>query len=229
MTNLLVVPADRPWTSVAELVAAARARPGGLSYGSSSVGSAGHLAAAVLDQQAGIETVHVPYRGGGQLITDLISGKLDFAFATAATTWPHVQTGRLRALAVPTAQRSALFPAVPTIAESGVPGFDVVNWYGLLAPKGDAAPLIATLNAALQAALRDPEVLAKSPSRASNRCRAAGGIPRFMRRGRRAGPGGEGRGIGLNLGSEIRGRPPFSRDGRGAARSSAPPASPAAG
>ena len=159
VTNLLVVPADRPWTSVAELIAAARARPGALSYGSSSVGSAGHLAAAVLDQQAGVETLHIPYRGGGQLITDLITGKVDFAFATAATTWPHVQTGRLRALAVPTAQRSTLFPAVPTIAESGVPGFDVVNWYGLAAPRATPAPVIATLHAAVQEALRDTEVL----------------------------------------------------------------------
>jgi tripartite-type tricarboxylate transporter receptor subunit TctC len=159
VTNLLVVPADRPWTSVAELVAAARAKPGALSYGSSSVGSAGHLAAAVLDQQAGVETVHVPYRGGGQLITDLITGKVDFAFATAATTWPHVQTGRLRALAVPTARRSALFPAVPTIAESGVPGFDVVNWYGLVAPRATPAPVIDTLHAAVEEALRDPEIL----------------------------------------------------------------------
>jgi tripartite-type tricarboxylate transporter receptor subunit TctC len=159
VTNLLVVPADRPWTSVAELVAAARAKPGALSYGSSSVGSAGHLAAAVLDQQAGVETVHVPYRGGGQLITDLITGKVDFAFATAATTWPHVQTGRLRALVVPTARRSALFPAVPTIAESGVPGFDVVNWYGLVAPRATPAPVIDTLHAAVEEALRDPEIL----------------------------------------------------------------------
>ena len=161
VTNLLVVPADRPWRSVAELVAAARARPGALSYGSSSVGSAGHLAAAVLDQVAGIETVHIPYRGGGQLITDLITGKVDFAFATAATTWPHVQTGRLRALAVPTAKRSTLLPDVPTIAESGVPGFDVVNWYGLAAPRATPAPIIATLQAAVQEALRDPEVLQK--------------------------------------------------------------------
>ena len=161
VTNLLVVPADRPWPSVAELVAAARAKPGALSDGSSSVGSAGHLAAAVLDQVAGIETVHIPYRGGGQLITDLITGKVDFAFATAATTWPHVQTGRLRALAVPTAQRSTLLPDVPTIAESGVPGFDVVNWYGLAAPRATPAPIIATLQAAVQEALRDPEVLQK--------------------------------------------------------------------
>ncbi len=161
VTNLLVVPADRPWTSVAALVAAAKARPGELTYGSSSVGSAGHLAAAVLDQAAGIETVHVPYRGGGQLITDLISGKLDFGFATAATTVPHVQTGRLRALAVPTARRSALVPEVPTVAESGVPGFDVVNWYGLVAPRDTPAPVVAAVNAALLAALAEAPIIAR--------------------------------------------------------------------
>ena len=161
VTNLLVVPADRPWRTVADLIAAAKQDPGVLTYGSSSVGSAGHLAAAVLDQAAGIETVHVPYRGGGQLITDLISGKIDFGFATAATTLPHVQTGRLRALAVPTAHRSRLAPEVPTIAETGVPGFNVVNWYGLLAPKETAAATVAALNAALAGALQDPDVLAK--------------------------------------------------------------------
>ena len=159
VTNLLVAPADRPWRDAAGLIAAARAAPGRLNYGSSSVGSAGHLAAAMLDQMAGIETVHVPYRGGGQLITDLISGKLDFAFATAATTVPHIEAGRLRALAVPTAHRSALVPGVPTLAESGVPGFDVVNWYGLLAPRETPPAVVGALNAALQAALRDPEVL----------------------------------------------------------------------
>ncbi|RYJ03108.1 MAG: tripartite tricarboxylate transporter substrate binding protein [Acetobacteraceae bacterium] len=161
VTNLLVVPADRPWRTVADLIAAAKKEPGVLTYGSSSVGSAGHLAAAVLDQAAGIETIHVPYRGGGQLITDLISGKIDFGFATAATTVPHVQTGRLRALAVPTAHRSGLVPDVPTIAETGVPGFNVVNWYGLLAPKDTPTATVGALNAALASALRDPEVLAK--------------------------------------------------------------------
>ncbi|MFC7690276.1 Bug family tripartite tricarboxylate transporter substrate binding protein [Paeniroseomonas aquatica] len=198
VTNLLVVPADRPWRSVAELVAAAKREPGVLTYGSSSVGSAGHLAAAVLDQAAGIETVHVPYRGGGQLITDLISGKIDFGFATAATTLPHVQPGdgrpgRLRALAVPTARRSALVPAVPTIAESGVPGFDVVNWYGLLAPKDLAPARVETLNAALHEAMRDPEVLANSPPRVSSRCRAAPPNPALHGGGSGAlGPGGQG-------------------------------------
>lgn len=161
VTNLLVVPVDRPWRSVAELVAAARARPGALSYGSSGVGSAGHLAGALLDQAAGIRAVHVPYRGGGQLIADILSGKVDYAFATAATTLEHVQTGRLRALAVPGASRSALAPDLPTMAETGVPGYAVPNWYALVAPRGVPAPVVARLNAALHEALRDAEVVRK--------------------------------------------------------------------
>ncbi len=161
VTNLLVVPADRPWRSVAELVAEAKARPGQLTYGSSSIGSAGHLSAALLDQAAGIETVHVPYRGGGQLITDIITGKVDFSFATAATTVQHVQTGRLRAIAVPTARRSALVPEVPTVAETGVPGYDVSNWYGLVGPRALPAAVVARLHQAMAVALADAEVLQK--------------------------------------------------------------------
>lgn len=161
VTNLLVVPADRPWRDVSQLVAAARARPGSLSYGSSGVGSAGHLAGVLLDQVAGIENVHIPYRGGGQLITDILSGKLDYSFATAATTLEHVQTGRLRALAVPSAQRSALVPEVPTIAEAGLSSYAVLNWYMLVGPRGMPAQVTAALNAALHAALADEEVLRK--------------------------------------------------------------------
>lgn len=161
VTNLLVVPADRPWRSVADLVAAARAKPGSLSYGSSGVGSAGHLAGALLDQVAGIESVHIPYRGGGQLIADILSGKVDFAFATAATTLEHVQTGRLHALAVPTAERSALVPQVPTMAETGVPGYAVLNWYALVGPKGLPPAVVRETNAALHAALRDAETVQK--------------------------------------------------------------------
>jgi tripartite-type tricarboxylate transporter receptor subunit TctC len=161
VTNLLVVPADRPWRDVPALVAAAKARPGTLAYGSSGVGSAGHLAGALLDQVAGIESVHVPYRGGGQLITDILSGKLDFAFATAATTLEHVETGRLRALAVPSAERSSLVPTLPTMAETGVPGYSVLNWYALVGPRGLPPAITARLNAALSAALSDPEALRK--------------------------------------------------------------------
>jgi len=159
--NILVVPADRPWRSVAELIAAARARPATLAYGSSGVGAAGHLSGALLDRMARIETIHVPYRGGGQLITDIISGKVDFAFATAATTLPHIEAGRLRALGVPMAQRSTIVPDIPTVAEAGnLPGFDVANWYALLGPRGLPPAIVERANAALVQALRDPAIAA---------------------------------------------------------------------
>jgi tripartite-type tricarboxylate transporter receptor subunit TctC len=162
VTNLLVTPADRPWRTVPDLLAAAKATPGRLSYGSSGVGSAGHLAGALLDQAAGTEGVHVPYRGGGQLIADLLSGKIDYAFATAATTLEHCGPGgRLRALAVPSAERSALAPAVPTIAETGVPGFAVLNWYALVGPRAMPAPAVVRWNAALRGALADAEAVRK--------------------------------------------------------------------
>ena len=157
--NILVVPPDRPWRNAAELVAAARARPATLAYGTSGVGAAGHLAGALLDRMAGIETIHVPYRGGGQLITDILSGKVDFSFATAATTIPHIEAGRLRALAVPTARRSVIVPDVPTVAEAAnLPGFEVGNWYALLGPRGLPQPVVERANAALLEALRDPAV-----------------------------------------------------------------------
>jgi len=155
--NVLVVPADRPWRSLADLVAAARARPDTITYGSSGIGSAGHLAGALLDQMAGIKTVHVPYRGGGPLMTDMVGGKVDYAFATAPTALPQVEAGRLRALAVPTAARSPLLPNVPTAAET-LPGYEVGNWYALLGPRGLPRPIVDRLATAMRNALDDAEV-----------------------------------------------------------------------
>jgi tripartite-type tricarboxylate transporter receptor subunit TctC len=154
---VLVVPVDRPWRNVADLIAAARARPETLSYGSSGVGGAGHLAGALLDQMANIRTIHVPYRGGGPLMTDLLSGKTDFAFSTAPTALPQVEGGRLRALAVVTPQRSAMLPNLPTVAET-LPGYEVANWYALVGPKGLPANIVARLNAAMQETMADAEV-----------------------------------------------------------------------
>jgi tripartite-type tricarboxylate transporter receptor subunit TctC len=156
--NVLVVPADRPWRSTAELIAAAKAQPDTINYGSSGVGGAGHLGGALLDQMAGIKTVHVPYRGGGPLMTDLIGGKVDFAFSTAPTAVPHIESGRLRALAVPTLTRSELLPNVPTVAET-LPGYEVGNWYALVGPRGLPAPVVAKLNAAMRATLGDAAVV----------------------------------------------------------------------
>ena len=110
---------------------------------------------------AKISTVHVPYRGGGQLITDLISGKVDFAVATAATVLPQIEAGKLRALAVPLPQRSRLLPNTPTIAEAGpLPGYEVANWYALMGPRNLARPIVTRVNEALVESLRDPEIVA---------------------------------------------------------------------
>lgn len=158
--NILVIPADRPWRSVAELIAAAKAQPGRLSYGTSGIAGSPHLAGVLFDRMAGIETVPVHYRGGALIATDLLSGRIDYSFATAPSVLPHIQSGRLRALAVPTANRSRLLPEVPTVAESGVPGFDVPGWYAVVVPRGTPEPAIARLNAAMRVALDDAEVTA---------------------------------------------------------------------
>jgi tripartite-type tricarboxylate transporter receptor subunit TctC len=157
--SVLVVPADRPWRSVAELVAAAKAKPDTLSYSSSGIGGAGHLSGALLDHLAGVRTVHVAYRGGGPAMTDLVSGKIDYSFASAPNALPMIEAGRLRALAVPTERRLAAMPDIPTVAET-LPGFSVANWYALVGPRGMPAPVVQKINAALRAVLQDPEVKA---------------------------------------------------------------------
>ena len=158
--NILVLPPDRPWRSVAELVAAAKAAPGRLSYGTSGIAGGPHLAGILFDRLAGIETTAVHYRGGGLVVTELLAGRVDFSFATAASVLTQMREGKLRALAVPHLTRSRLLPEIPTVAESGVPGFDVPSWYGVLTPRGTPEPAIARLNAAMRVALADPEVTA---------------------------------------------------------------------
>lgn len=158
--NILVVPMDRPWRSVADLVAAAKAAPGTLSWGHSGIGGSPHLSGLMLDRLGGIETIGVSYRGGAQVATDLLSGRIDYSFATAPSVMQQVETGRLRALAVPTAQRSRLLPNVPTVAEGGVPGFDVASWYAITAPRGTPEPIVNRLSEAMRQALADGEVTA---------------------------------------------------------------------
>ncbi|MFC7736942.1 Bug family tripartite tricarboxylate transporter substrate binding protein [Roseomonas sp. GCM10028921] len=157
--NVLVVPADRPWRSVADLIAAAKKSPETITYGSSGVGGAGHLAGALLDGMAGVKTVHVPYRGGGPLMTDLIGGKIDYAFSTAPTAMPQVQSGRLRLLAVPTLKRVRSMPDTPAVAET-LPGYEVQNWYALVGPKGLPPEIVARMNAVMREALADPTIAA---------------------------------------------------------------------
>jgi tripartite-type tricarboxylate transporter receptor subunit TctC len=158
--NILVLPMDRPWRSVADLVAAAKAAPGRLSYGTSGIVGGPHLAGLLFDRMAGIETTPVHYRGGGLVVTDLLAGRVDFSFATAASVLAQVRENKLRALAVPHAERSRLMPELPTVAESGVPGFDVPSWYGVLAPRGTPEPAIARINAAMRVALSDADATA---------------------------------------------------------------------
>jgi tripartite-type tricarboxylate transporter receptor subunit TctC len=155
--NILAVSAQQPWRNVSDLLAAARARPDTLTYGSSGIGGAGHLAGALLDNLAGISTVHVPYRGGGPMMNDLVSAKIAFSFATAPTVIPQVEGGRLRALGVPGTRRSPLLPEVQTVAET-VPGFDVQNWTAVMGPKDMPGEIVAKLNAALAAAMNDAAV-----------------------------------------------------------------------
>ena len=158
--NILVLPMDRPWRSVADLVAAAKAAPGRLSYGTSGIVGGPHLAGLLFDRMAGIETTPVHYRGGGLVVTDLLAGRVDFSFATAASVLAQVREDKLRALAVPHAERSRLMPELPTVAESGVPGFDVPSWYGVLAPRGTPEPALARINAAMRVALNDADATA---------------------------------------------------------------------
>ncbi|NKE46513.1 tripartite tricarboxylate transporter substrate binding protein [Roseomonas frigidaquae] len=158
--NILVLPTDRPWRSVAELVAAAKAAPGTLSYGTSGIAGGPHLAGLLFDRIAGTETTAVHYRGGGLVVNDLLAGRVDFSFATAASVLTQVRADKLRALAVPHLERSRLMPDIPTVAESGLPGFDVPSWYAVVAPRGTPETAIAKLNAAMRVALTDPETTA---------------------------------------------------------------------
>jgi len=163
--NVLAVPVDRPYRSVADIIAAAKARPEALNFGSSGIGSAGHLAAEQLNLMAGIRTTHVPYRGGGALLPELIAGRVDYAFTTALNGIPQAEAGKLRILGVPNGKRVPLLPEIPTIAESGLPGFDGVDWAAMMAPPGLPAPILGKLNAAMQSVLKEPELVSAMAAR----------------------------------------------------------------
>jgi tripartite-type tricarboxylate transporter receptor subunit TctC len=154
---ILVVHPSLPVKSVKELIALARARPGQIAYSSSGNGSGGHLAAELLNSMAGIRMLHVPYKGGGPALMDMIAGHVQLLFSTQLASWPHVQSGRIRALAVSTAKRPASVPDLPTVAEAGVPGFDAGVWYGLLAPAGTPREIIMKLNGEIVRALNQPD------------------------------------------------------------------------
>jgi tripartite-type tricarboxylate transporter receptor subunit TctC len=145
--------------SVKDVVAYAKANPGKVNYGSAGVGTVGHVAGVYLAGAAGIELTHIPYKGTGAALTDVLGGHIPMAFAPIPAARANVAEGRLHALAVTSAQRSRLLPDVPTIAESGIPGFEASLYYGLVAPAGTPRPIIDKLNKALRAALATDDVL----------------------------------------------------------------------
>lgn len=156
--NVLVVHPSVPARSVKELIALAKAHRGELTFASAGVGSSNHLSGELFRIMAGIDIVHVPYKGGGAAVTDLLAGQVSMYFGTTPSSMPFVRAGRLRALAVTSAQRSAVVPDVPTIAESGLPGFEQSAWHGLLAPAGTPPAIIGKLNDEIVRILRLPEI-----------------------------------------------------------------------
>ncbi len=156
--NVLVVNANSPIKTLQDLVAAAKARPGQLTYSSGGNGSAAHITFESLKLSTKIFMLHIPYRGTAPSITDLIAGQVDATFTGAPAVLPHVRSGRLRALAVSSKTRIAVLPDVPTVAESGYRGFEADQWYGLVAPAGTPADVVARLNAEVNRALALPDV-----------------------------------------------------------------------
>ncbi|HEX7465876.1 MAG TPA: tripartite tricarboxylate transporter substrate binding protein [Usitatibacter sp.] len=155
---VVVVNPKVPARSVKELVEYAKKNPGKLAFGSSGTGAASHLAAELFKSLAGIDMLHVPYKGTGQAVTDLLAGQIDLMFAPAQSVMPHVQAGKLRALAVTSAKRYSIIPDLPTVAEAGVPGYEAVGWFGLLAPVRTPAAIVGKLSADANKALGEPEV-----------------------------------------------------------------------
>ena len=147
--------------SSADLIALAKSKPGQIAYASSSIGNLTHLAAELFNSLAGIKLLHVPYKGGNPAMLDLLGGRVSVFFSTVAVARPHLQTGRIKGLGVTTARRSLALPDVPTIAESGLPGYAVSGWYGLVAPAATPKAAIGRLHSVVQVALRQTEIREK--------------------------------------------------------------------
>jgi tripartite-type tricarboxylate transporter receptor subunit TctC len=156
--NVLVVHPSLPVKSVKELVALAKAKPGQLNYASAGTGSAIHLAMELFESTAGIELVHIAYKGAAPAINDVLGGNVTIMFATPPSAGEYMRAGRLRALGVSSTKRLAVLPNVPTIAESGYPGFEVTNWYAMVAPAGTSREIVTRLNTELNAMLALPDM-----------------------------------------------------------------------
>ena len=156
--NILVVHPSVGATSVKELIALAKAKPGTLAFASAGNGTSGHLALEVFRAAAGIEVIHVPYKGGGPALAEVLAGQVNALFSIALAATPQIKAGKLRALAITSAKRSSVAPDLPTVAEAGFSGFEVVGWFGWLAPAATPRAIVTRLNAELVRALRVPEV-----------------------------------------------------------------------
>jgi tripartite-type tricarboxylate transporter receptor subunit TctC len=156
--NILVVPEASPARTVADLVALAKTKPEGLSYGSQGVGTGGHLLGELLAKHAGVKLVHVPYRGIAPAVTDTVAGRMDMLFASYISMGGHVESGKLRMLAIAGTQRHPRIPDVPTMAEAGYPDVQMQQWFGLFAPAGTPAPVVRKLNAEFVKALDSDDV-----------------------------------------------------------------------
>lgn len=157
-TNVLVVNNDLPVRTVGELLAYARSKPGKLFYGSAGVGASNHLSGALLEKMSGVQLTHVPYKGSAPALADVMAGTVPMMFDIIATSRPFIQSGKLRALAVTSRQRNRMLPDVPTMIESGVPGYDVGGWFGLYGPARMDAALVARVNAAAQKMLAREDI-----------------------------------------------------------------------
>lgn len=158
ITSILVVHPSVPATSVRELIAHAKAKPGELRYASTGNGTPGHLAAELFKHMAGVDILHVPYKGAAPALVDVMNGQVQLALLSAPGLVPHIKSGRLKGLAVTNAKRSLILPDLPTISEAGLPGFEAEGWHGVFVPSATPASAVATLNRALLAALANEEV-----------------------------------------------------------------------
>ena len=156
--NLLAVHPSVPVSTVKELIAHAKSRPGKLNYSSSGSGSMGHMSAELFKLMTGVQMTHVPYKGGAPAVAAVVAGEADVLFIVLPPILPHVKSGRLKPIAVGSRERHALLPDVPTVIESGLPGFEVRQWYGLLAPAGTPRPVVAKLHAAVHRIVNAPHV-----------------------------------------------------------------------
>ena len=159
--NVLMVPSGAPWKSVPELIAAAKAQPGKLNYASSGAGATPHLGMELMKSMAKVDITHIPYKGDAPALIDLIAGRTDMYFATIAGGIQQIRTGKVRALAVSAKKRAATLPDIPTLDEAGVPGYELVSWFGVMAPAGTSRDIVNLMHAQITRAVAQPDLREK--------------------------------------------------------------------